>query len=213
MTTLNIQPRLHFRNQLLMPASLFNLTVPEHLSSFYVRSPIYVSYTELQGVMRGESSTSGQLIIVGGYTYADVTGTFPNPSRQWRRTGDEWHFQGGGVCLNMTLGIYVREEYRNTGERFSVIMSHELLHVKDEVDILYSWLAGQIGRHALVRDCLRNRQPMSNTVYQQFVVGGGFSTLVRNTWATEHNRRRALHDNPREYRRLQDRLDAIQRRG
>jgi len=135
----NFRPRVHFHNELLMPASLFGIQVPPGLSDA-VPAPIYVSVEEMMRLSRSGSSggtTGGGLGIVHGRVTSDFSIRFASLQEQWvpvtpdgapgRATAGPrgpgsfaapaggarwWQFRGGDVHLELKLGLYLLEMVR-----------------------------------------------------------------------------------------------------
>lgn len=227
------------RNELLLPASLFNVNVPAGLSSFYVRDPNYVDVSGMQAVLRSSIVGSGSgLGIVNGLVTRSLNVRFADISRQWTRLPPsgggtpthgpaQFRFAGGDVFLELTLGIYIL----NTNEPgtdpisvqiFSEVYSHELLHVLDETSILTNWLQPRVTSIPAVSNYLARSQPYTYGTARQSIsavetafrayIQTRFQSEIESIWAVETNRRSALRDAPAQYRIVQDRVDALRRR-
>ena len=216
------KPNIRHGQDLLLPASLFRITVPPGLSSFDVRTPHYISPTDMINRLRQPRSThSGSLGVVHGLTVAALSVQFSNLTQQWRQVGGsggrrQWQFQGGDVLLNLDLEVFVLEGDRpqpndpESVQIFAIIMSHELLHVADEIDIVTNWLPSRLYADRFVQRHLSNAQPIDDGMYQRWFVGSEFQNWVHNSlWAPEHNRRGNRRDAPAEYRQLNNAIDQL----
>lgn len=229
-------------NDLLLPADLFNVTVPSGLSDFHVRSPNYVDVTRMSQVSRSGTTArvgaGGGLAIVNGLVRNELQVRFDNMARQWRcaplggassRTGPgQFQFQGGNVYLDLSLGIYILDMNRpNPRDEISVdifaaIYSHELLHVLDEIDIVRNWLVPQLLSEPTIARYLAQAQPYVYGTQSQPIalverefhnfIQNTIQTAVHNVWAVEANRRQGLRDAPAEYAIVQSRVDTLRAR-
>lgn len=88
-----------------------------------------------------------------GYTDTDLAVSFSNFGSSWRRDGDIWRFAGGEILLTLSVGVHVDERANAAGRRrcLELILEHELLHVRDEIDIVTNWLPAQALADAFVR--------------------------------------------------------------
>ena len=71
------------KNDLLLPAELYNVNVPAGLSSMDVRVPNIVDTNRMMQLAPGSnSSSSGSLSLTEGLVKSDVSVSFPNPAAQ-----------------------------------------------------------------------------------------------------------------------------------
>lgn len=217
------KPRIRHRQDLLLPASLFGVTSPPGLAGTDIRTPHYISPTAMiQRLRQPDASThSGGLGVVHGLTEAALSVQFSDPARQWQPVSGpggrrQWQFQGGDIVLNLDLEVFVLEGDRpqpndqESVQIFALIMSHELLHVADEIDIVKNWLPARLYADAFVQRHLSNAQPLDDGMYQRWFAGGEFQTWIHNSlWAPEHNRRGNQRDAPAQYRQLNDAIDRL----
>ncbi len=229
------------RNQLLLPASLFRLNVPTGLPAIHVREPNYVDVSGMRATLLRSStvrSSNGKLENVTGLVSRSVNVRFANLAQQWSRLpatsgGATAHgparfqFSGGDVFLELTLGIYILKTCEPgtdaiSVEIFSEVYSHELLHVLDETSIFTNWLQSRVTTVPIVSSNLVMARPITygtaqqpiNTVETRFhaYIQSRFQSEIKNIWATESNRRKALRDSPAQYKIVQDKVDALRAR-
>jgi hypothetical protein len=230
------------KNDLLIPADWFNVTVPPGLDSFHVRSPNYVDVLGMGNVTRNGSSArmgaGGQLSMVNGLVSNDLEVRFDNIASQWRCTPlggptsrqgpGQFQFTGGNVSLVLSLGIYIlnlnepKLDDQLSVDIFAEVYSHELLHVLDEIDIVRNWLIPRLNTEPTIAQYLVRGQPYVYGTQSQSImqVEQEFRTFIKNTiqtalhniWAVEANRRQGMRDAPAEYKKVQDRIDVLRGR-
>jgi len=227
------------KNDLLLPADLFDVSVPSGLGLMDVRSPKFVDVTEMMRLTPNTSpSVSGSLAMVEGLVKPELTVSFSNPASQWRRSPVsgvnanrgpcQFQFTGGEVLLDLTLEIYLlRTAEYNPDDDLSVqifarLYEHELLHVLDAVEILKNWLPPRLNTEpTVVRYLIQSQSYTYGTPsmsvsqvekeFQAFITKT-IHVAVRNMWATESNRRGALRDAPAQYKIVQDKVDNLRAR-
>lgn len=225
------------KNDLLLPAELFNVNVPPGLGSMDVRAPNFVDMTKMMQLDPGAgSSSSGSLAITEGLVKSNVTVSFPNPAAQWRRSPApgvkdtnhgpcQFQFSGGEVLLDFTLEIYLLDTANFdpkddlSVQIFACLYEHELLHVLDAVDIANNWLTPRLNTEPTVARYLVQGQPYvygtpSMVLAQlekefQTFIGNTIQVAIFNLWATESNRREHLRDAPAQYQIVQDKVDEL----
>jgi hypothetical protein len=228
------------KNDLLLPAELFNVNVPPGLGSMDVRAPNFVDMTKMMQLDPGAgSSSSGSLAITEGLVKSNVTVSFPNPAAQWRRSPApgvkdtnhgpcQFQFSGGEVLLDFTLEIYLLDTANFdpkddlSVQIFACLYEHELLHVLDALDIANNWLTPRLNTEPTVARYLVQGQPYvygtpSMVLAQlekefQTFIGNTIQVAIFNLWATESNRREHLRDAPAQYQIVQDKVDELRAR-
>lgn len=231
--SVNFCPEIQWTNNpLLLPASLFNIKVPNALSASHVRAPKFV---DVAGMQRARQSTSvrnqpGPMIGVGGLVTNDFNLRLTGFKRLWRRLPSthgpcKFQFSGGNLHLDLTLSVYILNTFKPipgnviTDKLFSAIYGHELLHVLDNIDILTNWLLPKLKSQPTVSSYLiqsktvnfgRSRDPIAQ-VENNFhsYIYKKLQTEIRNLFLTENNRRGARRDSPREYQHVQKEIDAL----
>lgn len=96
------------------------------------------------------------LDIAAGFTDARLSVRFVNTASQWRRDGDFMVYLGGTVRITMQIRVYADERTQNGARRrcLPLLYNHELMHVRDEIDIATNWLRSAIENDAFVRGAL-----------------------------------------------------------
>jgi hypothetical protein len=228
------------KNDLLLPAELFNVNVPPGLGPMDVRAPKYVDITQMMQLAPGSnSSSSGNLTITEGLVKPNLAISFPNPAAQWRRTPApgvrdanhgpcQFQFAGGEVLLDFTLEIYLLDTANFdpnddlSVQIFACLYGHELLHVLDELDIANNWLPLRLNAEPTVARYLVQAQPYvygtpSMVLAQlerefQTFIANTIQVAIFNLWATESNRREHLRDAPAQYQIVQSKVDELRAR-
>ena len=130
--------------------------------------------------------------------------------------------------MGLQLGIYILDLNKpNLDDDLSVkifaeVYSHELLHVLDEIDIVTNWLLPRVNQEPTISNYLTQAKPyvygnQSQTLMQietefRTYIANTIQTEVHNVWAVEANRRQGIRDAPAEYKKVQDRIDALRSR-
>lgn len=209
MPTVRFEPRVQYRNELLLPLGLYPpIRVPPGVS---VRAPFFVSAQEMFRL-----APSRTITVVGGLTKAEFSIRFPD-SAQWRqvRSGGaalRWQFQGGVVHLDVTLALYVAEGFQRDARVFATIMEHELLHVYDEIDLVTRYMPAQALNDQYTQRYLVQGREVDDSMFQRWFRGAGFEQWIRDgIWVPEHNRRAQVRDSGPEWVRYREKIDAIMR--
>jgi hypothetical protein len=234
-------PRIHWpNNPLLLPASLFGISVPSGINGIHVRSPNYVDVPRMQQALRSGVRSPGRgLGIVNGLVTADIRVCFADITRQWRRLPAaggqsathgpcQFQFSGGEVFLDLTFGIYILNTCKPVArdpisvQIFALVYEHELLHVLDEINVLKNWLPSRVTSESMVSRYLVNANPFTYGTPRQRIaqVEENFRNHIQSRlqggisamWAREHNRRTGRRDAPSEYRIVQQQIDTLRAR-
>jgi hypothetical protein len=121
-------------------------------------NPQFVTTAELDGNLRTTSKAS--VGHVWGLTVARFSLEFADQTKQWLEVEKgRWQFQGGEIQLVVTHTIYINKTF--LGDDASVksdvvglIMSHELLHVMDNFDVLKTHGAKEIEADRVLKSFL-----------------------------------------------------------
>src|SRR6476620_7666252 len=103
-------------------------------------SPTFVSSPEMKALLKSDSHAS--LSHVWGLTVGTFSLHFADALKQWTKNSDgRWQFQGGDVELVVVNRIYIDKDMMGTEARLDsdvtgLIMTHELLHVQDNVEVM-----------------------------------------------------------------------------
>ncbi len=217
---------------------LAKVQVPKGVADSDVREPNFVDVAGMNRLLQSEMARGGareQMRKVDGLVTKEFQVRFDNPAKQWKCTPlagptsrqgpGKFQFLGGNIFLNHTLGIYLLNTHQPdlkdkiSVEIFSVVYSHELLHVLDETDILKNWLNQKLRADQTMSRYLVQAQPyVYGTQTQPIVqvekdfhahIQNTIETAAFNVWATESNRRRDLRDSPEEYKIVQDSVNEL----
>ena len=224
-------------NGFMLRTSVYKIDVPNGVPSSALRMPNYVDVPGMSGALRSGSilaqGAGGQLGTVNGLVTSQIRLRFADQQRQWksRPVGGpnqgpvEFTFQGGKVHIDLALGIYVLNTNKPiagdsvSDKIFSVIYSHELLHVLDNIEMIDNWFLPLLKQNRIVNEYLIKRTP--------YVYGRGADSLQRltmefpkfildkieteahNIWAVEANRRQAIRDAPVEYGKVQSKINDL----
>ena len=105
---------------------------------------------------------------------------------------------------------------------FSEVYSQELLHVLDEVRLVNTWLPPRIGNDSWIQRNLVRGEPLTygrardtltevDSNFREYVTSRATGVVRDGLWAAETSRRSDARDSPVEYRRVQDRIEALRR--
>jgi hypothetical protein len=222
-----------------LPAELSaGVQVPQGVANSDVRAPNFVDVAGMSRLLQSQMARGAageQMKKVDGLVTKEFQARFDNTAKQWRCTPlagptsrqgpGKFQFQGGNVFLNHSLGIYLLNTHQPIPKDqisldiFSVVYSHELLHVLDETDILKNWLNQKLRAEPTISRYLVQAQPFVygnqsqpiDQVEREFhaQIQNTIETPAFNVWATESNRRKDLRDSPSEYKIVQDRVNEL----
>ena len=92
-------------------------------------------------------------------------------------------FQGGDVYLDLEIAVYVDQAISTARLRdrmLRMIMPHELLHVRDAIEIVTQVMPTRLAAHPVVRDSLVNPQPLDEGSFQSMIRGDGLLRMIRD---------------------------------
>jgi hypothetical protein len=179
-------PRVRYLNQGAPPANSAPNVIPQRLQ------PIFISDTEMQRrtpVAMSRMIQQGMMGTTFGLTVPSFSLNYLNFNQQWQssiRPGtrmQQWVFQGGDVYLDLEIGVYVDQSVSRARLRdrmLRMIMPHELLHVRDAIEIITQIMPTRLLAHPVVRDNLVNPQPMDEGSFQSMIRGDGLANVVRD---------------------------------
>src|SRR5947207_15471811 len=103
--------------------------------------PKLVSSVEMQALLKTRSQTA--FSHVWGLTVGTFSLQFTDLTKQWvKNDAGRWQFQGGTVQLTVAKSIYIDQDFlgsagaKLSGPVIGLIMTHELLHVQDNIDVI-----------------------------------------------------------------------------
>ena len=214
----------------------FRIDVPGGVPKSALRSPKYVDVPGMSAAKRSGSSlatgSSGGLGSTAGLVTANLSVRFDDPDRQWRArpmNGEngpvEFSFQGGKVHIGLDLAIFVLDPYKPvrgdtiSAKIFSVIYSHELLHVWDYLDMYEKWFLAKLKQEPFTDKYLVSGKPyvwgLQRESARQLIadfpkhITAKIDEEAQYVWGTESNRRQAIRDAPAEYRKVQEKVGGL----
>lgn len=212
-------PRISHKSGLLFPTKLYNVNVPPDLALIHARVPDYVSSKQMN-VLAKQKGMRTTLGIVHGLTTTEFKVSFSNMGLQWKQVSHKgrllWQFQGGNVYLDIKLNISIlnsdkpKPNDKISQKIFSIIMSHELEHVLDEINIVSKLVPGKAYQDRMSQKYLRNGAAIEDRTYNHWFVKNNFSDWIKNgIWVIEHNKMANKRDSPANYKKLQDQIDKL----
>jgi hypothetical protein len=175
---LTFTARIVYQNAEALPAELRRgVTVPAGVEA---RRPTFRTLAQIVQVQQARGrrfnyANAGDLSrFAVGYTDTDLAVSFADFGRSWRSEGDFWRFCGGEIVLTCSIGVYIDERANTAARRrcLEMILTHELLHVRDEIDIVRNWLPREALQDAFIR---------SNLSAEARVPATNFDTRIRGT--------------------------------
>jgi hypothetical protein len=184
---LRFVPSVRHENQLLVPLGYYpGLRVPAGVP---VYEPIAVSFGRMSQLAPDKLPAPAGLTVPSSLSVKLVG--------QWRQASAspvQWQFQGGELQLRATVAVYMIDKFRPVDKLFELILSHELLHVKDDIDIVSQYLPQELPRDEYVKKYLLEQKVVDNAMYCNWFLADRFEKYVRDIWVLERNRRGAARD-------------------
>jgi len=91
-------------------------------------------------------------------------------------------------------------------------MEHELLHVRDEVDLITRYAPAEARRDQYVQRYLIDGREIDDSMFQNWFRGKGFEQWIHDgIWAPEHNSRGRARDSGSEWERYRENIDKLMR--
>lgn len=185
-------------------------------------APAFVSLADLVRVRQERQRlygytppASSALDIAAGFTDARFSVRFVDFATQWRRDGDYQVYLGGTVRLAFRLRIYADERTRPAARHacLALLMNHELLHLRDDIEIATGWLGAALERDPFVRGALTVGSRVRVDRFTPDIQGAGDGAgsylerrIIQSVYLPEEFRRAAaLHAaRPHDIQRLSD---------
>lgn len=226
-------------NPQIQKIAAFKIKIPGGVAKSHLRAPNYVDAPGMSAALKSGTtlakSTGNNLGTVNGLVTSDLKLRFDDPQMQWasRPMGGadakqgpvEFSFKGGKVHLDLSLGLFVMNSNKpRTGDTtsakiFSVVYSHELLHVFDNLDMINKWFIPKLKAEPMIDKYLEQGKPYvyGRSADSIAVLMREFFTHIQekleteafNLWATEANRRQGIRDAPGEYRKVQEQIEDL----
>jgi hypothetical protein len=218
MPAVRFQSNVLYANDPLQPSKYPHIRVPKEVSA---HAPVFVSAEQMQD-LAPERGTS--LAGAAGLTTAKFALRFADPTQQWRQVPSggapaRWQFQGGAVIFEVLITVYVVKGFHD--KVVAVILEHEFLHVRDEIDIISRFMPTAAPRDEMVERYLCQRKEVDESMYRNwFAAGtgsnprgtGDFEKWVRDgVWLPERNKRAKSRDSGPEWESFRNRIDELQR--
>jgi hypothetical protein len=212
--------RVRYKNQILLPRGLYPpISVPPGVVAYHPFAASMADMIRLGTERRRKYDYTVDLTdalsrFPAGYTHTDLAVRFVNFDRQWRRDGSFWRYQGGQVCLDLTVAVYADERASDRPRCLMLILEHELLHVADEIDIVTNWLPHAVARARFIpghfQIPIRDDEFNSQLRGPGQGEGSGFERIIqRSLWIPESSRRAArLHaEHPEDGKKIKECMD------
>jgi hypothetical protein len=202
MSTTQFEGRARFARSLRRPIADYTKRSfgQEELASI----PQFVSPKEM-GLLLNTDGVSGKhgsgTSRVHGLTVTTFSVEFENAKSQWRQTAGskQWEFTGGKIFLVVEMEIYVLDWYKKRPDLVKKIMDHELLHVKDEIEIATKFMPSRMPKQDMFKKYLIDRTPVDDAMYRNFFLTDKLGDYVVDVWATEHNSKGSFRDSGKAY--------------
>jgi hypothetical protein len=228
MPAVQFQARVsHFDKELVRAGEWSGIRYPPGLSKAPVPEWISVeAMKKLQGPsMKAHTGLSGAF----GLTDAVFSLSFANFKQQWRQISSRnpifWQFQGGVIYLDLTITVYLdagwRPHAKSSKEATQIarlMMEHELLHVKDEIDIVTNYMPVQAPKDKYVHDYLMQGKQVDHGMFMHWFYasdplhGSHFEKWVHDSvWLPEHEKRIQKRDSGPDWVRCRQSVDALLR--
>ena len=124
-----------YANKRTIAASAYGIKVPAGFKGA-LPAPDIINTLAMQSKTK-HGANKGALTILSGLVVSSVKLRFPDPDKQWKNVNagskdSRWQFQGGNVCFELNLEVYVLDTYRpipnDTWASWTVLM--RLLRLK-----------------------------------------------------------------------------------
>lgn len=187
-------------------------------------APSFVSLAALVQVRQQRQQLYGytpapstSLDLAAGFTDARLTVRFVDFAAQWRPDGDYQVYLGGSIRVAIRLRIYADERTRPAARHacLALLMNHELLHLRDDIEIATGWLAAALERDAFVRGALTVGNRVRADRFASDIEGSGDGAgsylerrIIQNVFLPEEFRRAAALHASHDIQRLSECLAA-----
>ncbi len=197
--------QVNFVNQLLLPRGLYpEINVPSDVTVYdaipkTLAEMVTISIDRRNQYAYTTESNYNGFSFPAGYTRSDLSVRFADFDRQWQCTNGQWRYLGGRIELNLSLAVYADRRAESKPRCWAMILEHELLHARDEIEIVKNYLPNTLNNSPIVRGFLQ--QPTSAADFDRAIRGTGAGAgsefeqrIQRIIWVPESSRRAAqLH--------------------
>ena len=195
MANLRFTPSVHHESQAIVPVSNYpGLLVPPGVP---VHEPIAISFARMSQLAPDKFPAPAGLTVATGELSMKLQGT-------WKPTETApvmWKWQGGDMQLDVTVAVYIIDKYQPVKKLFEVILSHELMHVEDDIDIVTLYLPQELVKDPYVKKYLLDQAPLDDSMYRNWFCTDKFQQYLREIWAAERNVRQVGRDSGPLYER------------
>lgn len=192
--------QVNFVNQLLLPRALYpEINVPPDVTVYDAISKtmaemITISIDRRRQYAYSTESNYARISFPAGYTRSDLAVRFANFDQQWQCVGGNWTYRGGCIQLDLTLAVYADQRAESKPRCWALILEHELMHARDEIDIVKNYLPSTLSSSPIVRGFLG--QPIPDREFNATIRGrrAGEGSLFeqriqQSIWVPESSRR------------------------
>ena len=183
MANLRFTSYVHYENQIMVPISYYpGLLVPPGVP---VYEPFAVSFARMSQLAPDKFPAPAGLTVATRDLSVKLQGI-------WKQSGTgpvTWQWQGGAMQLEVAVAVYMIDKYRPVEKLFELILSHELMHVQDDIDIVSQYLPQELPRDPLVKKYLIDHAPVDDSMYRNFFCTDKLQQNLREIWAGERNLR------------------------
>jgi hypothetical protein len=195
MADLRFTASVHYENEIMVPISYYpGLLVPPGVP---VYEPITVSFARMSQLAPDKFPAPAGLTVATRDLSVKLQGF-------WKQTGTApvmWQWQGGAMRLDVTVAVYMIDKYRPVEKLFELILSHELMHVQDDIDIVSQYLPQVLPKDPLVKKYLIDQAPVDDPMHRNFFCTDKLQQNLREIWAGERNVRGHQRDSGALYER------------
>ena len=182
MASLRFSSTVSYDSDLMVPIPYYpGLRVPPGVPA---REPIAISFGEMSRLAPDKFPAPAGLTVP-----TKISAKLTGPWKQSGNTPATWQFQGGDLQLAVNVAVYIIDKYRPVPKLFEMILSHELLHVQDDIDIVTQYLPEELPGDEYVKKYLIDQKPVDDAMYRNWFIEDRFSKYVRDIWVLERNRR------------------------
>jgi hypothetical protein len=200
MADMRFTASIHYESQLMVPVSYYpDLLVPPGVP---VYEPIAVTFARMSQLAPDKFPAPAGLTVATRELSVKLRGF-------WKPSGTSpvtWQWQGGVMQLDVTVAVYIIDKYRPVEKLFELILSHELMHVQDDIDIVSQYLPQELPRDPLVKKYLIDQAPVDDAMYRNYFCTDMLQKGLQPIWADERNVRGRQRDSGALYRRYTEKL-------
>jgi hypothetical protein len=200
MANLRFTASVHHESQAIVPVSNYpGLLVPPGVPAY---EPIPVTFGRMSQLAPNKFPAPAGLTVATKEPSVKLQG-------QWKPSGTSpvtWQWQGGAMELAVTVAVYIIDKYRPVEKAFELILSHELMHVQDDIDIVSQYLPQELQKDPLVKKYLIDQAPVDDSMYRNYFCTDMIQKNLQQTWADERNLRGGRRDSGALYRRYTEKL-------